>query len=199
MSLTPAQRREVQAMIAQYGANKRGIIIGYQAQPPRVKVQIMPPPDPPDVPVETGWIPYLSGATGLEGNGWGIVTPPQARQQVLLICEEGDGQNYTAWGGYYSNVDGAPQGAAPGEIMLGHQSGSRVWLKTDGSLSFISATVNIEGPNGGDATVNITGNLVASGTVKGSDLITPVLSSVNQHTHTSETPGQPTSAPISGT
>ena len=163
MSLTPAQRREVQAIIAQYGANKRGIIVSYQPDPPMVKCQIMPAPDPSEgPPTETGWIPYKSFATGLEGNGWSVVAPPQDNQQVLLICEEGDGQNYTAWGGYYSNVDTAPQGAAPGEIMFAHQSGSQVWLKADGSISFISANIAMAAPNGGNTTVDITGSLNVS-------------------------------------
>jgi phage baseplate assembly protein gpV len=95
-----------------------------------VKVQIMPAPlDSEGPPPETGWIPYKTWATGLGGAGWCVVAPPQSGQQVLLICEESDGQNYTAWGGYYSDVDTAPQGAQPGEILLQHQSGSKLYLK----------------------------------------------------------------------
>jgi phage baseplate assembly protein gpV len=130
MSFTPSQRREIQSIVALMGANKRGIVTSYQPAPPMVKVQIMPAPlDSEGPPPETGWIPYKTWATGLGGAGWCVVAPPQSGQQVLLICEESDGQNYTAWGGYYSDVDTAPQGAQPGEILLQHQSGSKLYLK----------------------------------------------------------------------
>ncbi len=129
MSFTPSQRREIQSIVALMGANKRGIVTSYQPAPPMVKVQIMPAPlDSEGPPPETGWIPYKTWATGLGGAGWCVVAPPQSGQQVLLICEESDGQNYTAWGGYYSDVDTA-QGAQPGEILLQHQSGSKLYLK----------------------------------------------------------------------
>jgi hypothetical protein len=100
MNLSAVQRREIQSVIGLTGANRRGIITSYQPAPPMVKVQIMPAPPASDgPPPESGWIPYKSWATGLGGMGWSVVAPPQSGQQVLLICEEADGQNYTAWGG----------------------------------------------------------------------------------------------------
>ncbi len=163
MNLTPAQRQEIIAIIGQTGANKRGIVTSYQASPPMVKAQIMPaPPESEGPPPETGWIPYKSFATGLNGNGWAVVAPPQAGQQVLLICEEADGENYVAWGGYYSDVDPAPQGAQSGEILFAHQSGARLHLNVDGSITVNTAKLSIAGPNGDNTQISITGSLTVS-------------------------------------
>ena len=162
MTFTHEQRREIQAIVMTAGANKRGIITSYQPAPPLVKVQIMPPPPDGSTPPETGWIPYKSWATGLEGTGWSVVAPPQVGQQVLLICEEADGGNFTAWGGYYSEVDPAPQGAQPGEIMFAHQTGAQLYLKADGTMTLLASTLNIAGPAGAKATVNISGSLNVS-------------------------------------
>jgi phage baseplate assembly protein gpV len=164
MSFTPEERREIAAIVAaRIGANHRGIIASYQPEPPMVKVQIMPAPPASDGPTpETGWIPYKSWATGVIGNGWRVVAPPQAGQQVLLICEEGDAQNYTAWGGYYSDVDTAPQGAEAGEILFENETGAQVYLKAGGAISLITPTLTIAAPGGGDTTVNITGSLNVS-------------------------------------
>ncbi len=163
MTLTPAQRQEVVAILGQFGTNKRGIVTSYQASPPMVKAQIMPaPPAGEGPPPETGWIPYKSFATGLNGNGWAVVAPPQAGQQVLLICEEADGENYAAWGGYYSDSDPAPQAAQPGEILFSHQSGAQLHLNADGSITITTAVLNVAAPNGGNAQVSITGTLTVS-------------------------------------
>jgi phage baseplate assembly protein gpV len=188
MSLTMTQRREVQSIVALMGANRRGIVTSYQPAPPMVKVQIMPaPPETEGPPPETGWIPYKSWATGVGGLGWCVVAPPQSGQQVLLISEEADGQNYTAWGGYYSDVDIAPQGAQPGEILLQHQSGSQLYLKKDGTILLAAATVVVSG------------NMSVSGTISAADVVVGGNVSAKDHEHVSETPGTPTSAPIAGT
>lgn len=187
MSFTDAQKREIQAIIGQRGTNRRGLVTSYQPQPPMVKVQIVPFPTPPAKPTETGWIPYKTFATGLAGNGWSVVAPPQADQQVLLICEEGDGQNYTAWGGYYSDADPAPTGAQAGEIMFSHQSGSMLHLQADGTILLVSATVVVSG------------DMAVSGTVSAADVIVAGNVSSKNHEHFSSSPGAPTSAPIGGT
>jgi phage baseplate assembly protein gpV len=188
MRLTAAQRREVQSIVALMGANRRGIITSYQPAPPMVKVQIMPAPPASDgPPPETGWIPYKSWATGLGGSGWCVVAPPQAGQQVLLICEEADGENYTAWGGYYSDADPAPQGAQSGEILMQHQSGAQFYLQADGTIVLAAATVIVNG------------DLAVSGTISAADVTVADNISSKNHEHTSESPGTPTSAPIAGT
>jgi phage baseplate assembly protein gpV len=188
MNFTACQRREIQSIVALIGANKRGIVTSYQPSPPMVKVQIMPaPPEGDGPPAETGWIPFQSWASGLGGGGWCVVAPPQSGQQVLLLCEEGDGQNYSAWGGYFSEVDAAPQGAAAGEILLQHQSGSQLYLKADGTILLSAETVVVNG------------DLAVSGTISATDVIVAGNISAQNHEHISEAPGNPTSAPIAGT
>ncbi len=188
MSFTAAQRREIQSIIALVGVNKRGIITSYQPSPPMVKVQIMPaPPESEGPPAETGWIPYKSWATGLGGIGWCAIAPPQSGQQVLLVCEEGDGQNYSAWGGYYSDQDSAPQGAQAGEVLLQHQSGSQLHLRQDGTIMLVAADVIVNG------------DLSVSGTIFAADLIVAGDVSARNHQHVSAAPGSATTAPIAGT
>jgi len=163
MSLTASERRQAQAIGAMMGANKRGIVTSYQSTPPMVKVQIMPgPPAADGPPPESGWIPYMTFATGLGGKGWSVVAPPQAGQQVLLVNEEADGQHFTAWGGYYSDPDPAPEGAGPGEILFAHESGSRLQLNGSGSISIVVQTLEIVAPNGGDAQVTVVGSISVS-------------------------------------
>lgn len=188
MGFSAGQRREIQSIFALMGASKRGIITSYQPSPPMVKVQIMPaPPQDEGPPAETGWIPFQSWASGLGGTGWSVVAPPQVGQQVLLISEEADGQNYSAWGGYYSDVDIAPQGAEAGEILLQHQSGSQLYLKEDGTIVLAATTVLVNG------------NLAVSGTISAADVLVTGNVSLRKHQHVSEAPGSPTSAPIAGT
>lgn len=187
MQFNAESRQEIRAIAALLGANKRGIITSYQSDPPMVKVQIMPAPSADsDPPAETGWIPYKSWATGLAGNGWCVVAPPQGGQQVLLICEEADGRNYTAWGGYYSDADMAPQGAQPGEILFQHQSGAQLYLKQDGTVVL------------GAATVVVNGNLHVSGNILAADVVVDGNVSSKGHQHVSEDPGTATTAPIAG-
>jgi len=188
MSLTAVQRREIQSVIGLSGANRRGIITSYQPAPPMVKVQIMPaPPASEGPPPESGWIPYMSWATGLGGTGWSVVAPPQSGQQVLLICEEADGQNYTAWGGYYADVDAAPQGSQPGEILFQHQSGSQLHLQEDGTILLVAATVVVNG------------NMSVSGTIAAADVVVEGNISAKGHEHISSEAGTATSAPVAGT
>ncbi len=153
MTFSDAQRNEIIALVQQFGANRRGIVTSYQPQPPMAKVTLQPEG------IETGWLPVL---TQWVGNGWGMIAPLQAGDQVKLTCEEADGQNYAIAGRYYSEADAAPEGAGPGELWLVHETGATFALKADGSISLITATLNIEAPGGGNATVNLTGSLNVS-------------------------------------
>jgi phage baseplate assembly protein gpV len=159
MHLTDGMKQEIAAMIQQYGANRRGLVVSYQAQPPMAKVQFQPaPPESDGAAAETGWIPVLSHWVG---PGWGMHTPLQAGDQVLLVCEEADGMNYAVAGRYYSDADQAPPAEA-GECHLVHSSGAAISLNADGSISLLTHTLNITAPGGGNATVNITGSLNVS-------------------------------------
>ena len=123
------------------------------------KVQIMPW-DPADgTPPETGWIPVLSSAAGYLGNGWRVSMPPMIGTQAFIQPEVGDAQNWVITGFYFSDIDPAPAGAGPGEILIQNESGARVYLQAGGGIALVTPALNISAPDGGNATVNITGSL----------------------------------------
>ena len=118
--------------------------------------------------IETGWLPVLSPWSA---NGWGIVIPLAEGDQVLLVCEEADGQNYAIKGRYFSDVDAAPSTLpVAGEFFMQSKGGAQLYFKADGSVSIVTPTalnvqaptVNIAAANGGNAIVNITGSLNVS-------------------------------------
>lgn len=159
MSFTDAQRREIAAIASLSAANRSGIVTSWQATPPMAKVQIMPWNPADGAPPETGWIPVLSSAAGYLGNGWRVLMPPMIGAQAFIQPEVGDAQNWVVTGFYFSDVDPAPIGAEPGEIMIQNETGSLLHLQAGGAISMVTPTLNIAAPNGGDATVNITGSL----------------------------------------
>jgi hypothetical protein len=155
MSFSDAERREIGAIASLSAANRSGIVTSWQAVPPMAKVQIMPW-DPADgTAPETGWIPVLSSAAGVLGNGWRVLIPPMIGAQAFIQPEVGNAQNWVITGFYFSDVDSAPAGAKPGEIMIENENGAQA----DGVITLVTPTLNIAAPGGGDATVNITGSL----------------------------------------
>jgi phage baseplate assembly protein gpV len=175
MSFTEAQRTELAGIMGQTGHARRGLVTSYQATPPMAKVTLQPED------IELGWLPVLSQWVG---NGWGIVAPLQVDDQVALIAEEGDGQNFAIIGRYFSDVDAPPATAvAAGEFLIQHASGARLHFMADGSVSIMTAVLNIAAPGGGAAQVNITGALDVSGDVTAADVVTGTVPSLNSHTH----------------
>lgn len=79
--------------------------------------------------------------------------------QAFIQPEVGNAQNWVITGFYFSDSDPAPAGAQPGEILIENENGAQVYLQADGAITLITRTLNIEAPEGGDATVNITGSL----------------------------------------
>ena len=168
--MNDADKRAVMAMIQQYGANRRGLVLSYQSQPPMAKVALQPDGQ------ETGWCPVLSQWVG---NGWGLVAPLQQNDQVALMVEEGDGSNYAIVGRYWSDVDVAPGAAAAGELLLQHQSGSMFYLKADGTIASKAPTWNHRG------NLSVTdGDITADGT----SLKTHLTSNVQEGTEQSGPP-----------
>jgi hypothetical protein len=162
MSFTEAQRTELAGIMGQTGHARRGLVTSYQATPPMAKVTLQPED------IELGWLPVLSQWVG---NGWGIVAPLQVDDQVALIAEEGD-------------VDAPPATAvAAGEFLIQHASGARLHFMADGSVSIMTAVLNIAAPGGGAAQVNITGALDVSGDVTAADVVTGTVPSLNSPTH----------------
>lgn len=97
----------------------------------------------------SGWLPVLGQWVGA---GWGMAAPLSPGDQVLLLAQEGDAEQAVILGRVWSSVDPPP--AAPcGEFWLLHRSGSFLKLQNDGSISMQASTVNI------------TGNLMVSGSI----------------------------------
>jgi len=195
MTFNAAQKNEMAAFNGQAGATRRGLVLTYQQQPPMAKVLLQPEN------IETGWLPVLSPWSA---NGWGIVIPLAANDQVLLVCEEADGQNYAIWGRYYSDADAAPATLpVAGEFFMQSQGGAQLYFKADGSVVLATTTLKISAPGGGNATVNITGTLQVTGEVyRGFGTGDQV--SLGSHTHhqPNDSHGdseQPTNAPTAGT
>ena len=139
--------------------------------------------------IETGWLPVLSPWVG---NGWGMVVPLSVGDQVLLICEEGEGQNYAIKGRYYSDVDVTPSTQpVAGEFFMQSESGAQLYFKADGSIQMVAGTVKV------------TGNLEVTGEVyRGYGTGDQV--SLGHHTHNqpADSAGDaeyPTNAPNAGT
>ncbi|MDR3736029.1 MAG: phage baseplate assembly protein V [Acidobacteriaceae bacterium] len=133
--------------------------------------------------VLSGWLPIASQWIG---NGWGLVCPPSQGDQVIVVPHDGDADNMVIIGRVYAAQGGVTPPPAPsGEFWLVHQSGSYIKLLNSGGI--VS-----NGPWSHTGSFSATGNITAgNGTGDQVDLL--------NHTHTSETPGTPTSAPIAGT
>lgn len=81
---------------------------------------------------------------------------------------------------------GRPKDLQPGEVCLFHPStGSRVWLKLDGSISIMPA-------NGKTA---LEGDLTASGTITGNEVVAQGVK-LSGHVHSNGNGGENTGAPI---
>ncbi|WP_143026364.1 phage baseplate assembly protein V [Paraburkholderia fungorum] len=188
-------------------------ISSYDASNHAVKVQLQPE-DPEIGPQESNWMPL--GAIGI-GNGWGFAVGPQIDDQVLVVYENGDFSSGTIVARVFSVAQKAI--AVPsGEIWAVHQTGSFVKMVTNGDID-VSTAGNLNANVAGNMTANVTGNastsatnasVTATGTASvtapsislgatGQSLMSFVTSAMvaffNAHTHTSTTPGTPTSTP----
>lgn len=116
------------------GQIKFGIVTSVNPQNATARVLIQPDG------VLSGWLPVLSQWVG---NGWGMVCPPNAGDQVLFVPQEGDVQQGIIIGRSFSNVQLTP--AAPvGEFWLMHQCGSFLKLCNDGTIR-ASGDLHVDG------------------------------------------------------
>jgi len=212
-ALSNAIRQQARMSTNDYSLPRLATITSYDASNHAVKVQLQPV-DPELGPQESNWMPL--GAIGI-GGGWGVAVGPQINDQVLVVYENGDFSSGCIVGRYFSVAQQAI--AVPsGEIWAVHQTGSFVKLVTNGDID-VNTAGNLNATVTGNMTANVTGNssttatnasVTASGTATitapaikmgatGQTLLQFVTSAMvaffNSHTHTSETPGTPTSIP----
>ena len=90
--------------------------------------------------VLSGWLPILSQWVG---SGWGMACPPAPGDQVLLVPQEGDGEQGIIIGRVFS-LKQMPPPAPDGEFWLVHTSGSFFKLCNDGTIR-ISGDLHVAG------------------------------------------------------
>ncbi len=80
--------------------------------------------------VLSGWLPVLSALTG---QGWGMICPLAAGDQVFVLAQEGHAEHGVVVGRVYSNLSPPPQ-APDGEVWLRHRSGACLRLQDNGKI-----------------------------------------------------------------
>jgi phage baseplate assembly protein gpV len=208
-----AIRQQARASQNEFTTPRLATISSYDASSHAVKV-IDQPVDPEVGEVESNWMPL--GAIGI-GNGWGVAVGPQINDQVLVVYENGDFSSGTIVARVFSVAQQAI--AVPsGEIWAVHQTGSFIKMVTSGDID-VSTAGNLNATVAGNMTANVTGNsstTAANATVTASGSVTITAPTIklgatgqtlyqfvtslfvslfNTHTHTSESPGTPTSVP----
>lgn len=136
----------------------------------------------------SGWLPIL---TQWVGNGWGMVMPPSPGDQVVLVAQSGDSDNYMIAGRVYAQQGGvAPPPAPSGELWLVHQSGAYIKLLNSGGIES-----NGTWQHNGEFTA--TGAIIAG--YGGGDQVGLQTHTHNQPADSAGDTEQPTNAPNAGT
>jgi phage baseplate assembly protein gpV len=212
-ALANAIRQQARIAHSEFTAPRLATISSYDASNHAVKV-IVQPVDPEVGEIESNWMPL--GAIGI-GNGWGVAVGPQINDQVLVVYENGDFSSGTIVARVFSVAQQAI--AVPsGEIWAVHQTGSFIKMVTSGDIN-VNTAGNLNATVAGNMTANVSGNASITAQVAsivaqvsaaitapiinlgatGQSLLNLVTSAMvaffNTHTHTSETPGTPTSVP----
>jgi hypothetical protein len=122
--LTNAVKSHAAALDNTSGQAKFGTVTSVNPDTGSVRVIIQPDG------VLSGWLPMLSEWVG---NGWGMACPPSLGDQVLLVPQEGDGEQGVIIGRTYS-IAQIPPKAPGGEFWLVHRTGSFLKLCNDGTI-----------------------------------------------------------------
>ena len=169
------------------GQPRFGTVTSYNPHDGTAKVQIQPEG------VQTGWLPVLSAWVG---NGWGLHSPLSTGEQVLVLPQDGDAEHGVIVGRAWSDQMRPPT-AAPGDMVIQHQTGSMVTLTANGQITVkdASGTSMVFSNNG---TVTLTGNLLVTGNISDSNgahgTFASLRSAYDGHTHTGVAGGTGTTA-----
>lgn len=144
-----ALKRHVGNMDSQMPQPRMGVVQSYNPASHTARVLIQPEE------TLSGWLPI---ATGMTGNGWGVVIPPVIGQQVFMVPHDGDHRSLVIVGSVFSKTNLPPKTSAaiageaaaivPGQVAIVSQDGSVVIrLGADGTLYIKgAASVSIETP-----------------------------------------------------
>ena len=116
---------------ASHYSERHGLVTSYDPSKHLAKVTYQPAGQ------ESGWLPI---ETGHIGNGFGIavgLTPGDGKStgdQVIVRFQEGDFESGKIVQRVHSDADKSPR-VESGEMVLWHQSGSKIFFAKDGSLT----------------------------------------------------------------
>ena len=115
--------------------------------------------------IETGWLPI---GTIYAGPGFGFFALPQQGTinlpgtEVTIIFEMGNINAGKIILFNYNDVDTPPAGLEPGDALFQHETGSKLWFKSDGSVELDASTV-LRLAGGGAAIARVGDPVTASG------------------------------------
>jgi phage baseplate assembly protein gpV len=131
MSGSNTTRLAAERLYALRALTRFGIVDRYDPATNRARIVLQPSAD--GLTPMTGYLPVL---TQWLGNGWGAVAPVQKGDQVLVVFAQDHADSGVVVGRLFDNIhpppirsDGEP--AVAGELLLVHQSGSRLQLTND--------------------------------------------------------------------
>lgn len=126
-ALLNALRGQAGAQDASGGQPRFGVVSSVDVVAGTARVMLQPEG------VLTGWLPVLSPWVGA---GWGMWAPPGVGDQVMVLPQEGEMEHGAVVARCWS-AGAAPPGAAAGEMVLRHGSGSEVRLAADGTVRVV--------------------------------------------------------------
>lgn len=139
-----AVRLQVQRAMASIVSSRVGAITSYDPNTYTAIVQLQPDS------ILTGWLQVSSPWIG---NGWGMFSPPNIGDLVVVEYINGDLQSGVIAGKFYNQVN-LPLPAPSGEFWLFHKLGAFFKLTNDGKLTISDghgATITLNG----DGTISI--------------------------------------------
>ena len=197
-ALQDAVKQHVAGVIGTLAKTTMGFVTSYDPNRYAVKVTLSPSD------IETGWMPILAQQIG---NGWGVYFAPNIGDQ----CTVGFWEMYPDAPfcmGFLPSDEAVPPSVLAGEMLLRHASGALLQLDHNGNAVVsaqgnvtVNATGNVNVTATGAASISATSlsvdcNLAVTGTISATGDIVAGAISLEAHTHTSATPGSPTSQPL---
>jgi phage baseplate assembly protein V len=132
-----------------------GLVTSYDPATNCVKVQWQPDG------TLSGWLPVASHAAS---NGWGIWSPPNMGDEVIVEHLQGDHNSgivigtkhntKTPMGSAPNTIAGSNQVPQQGEIVLVNKNGATIRLASDGSIYIKAININIDG------ILTVSGNII---------------------------------------
>lgn len=172
-ALVNVLKDRVGSVVNTIGVPRIGVVSSYNPNDGTARVLVQPEG------TMSGWIPVASQSVGA---GWGLHTPLQTGEQVIVLPIDGDSQNPVVVGRLWSNQMRPPV-AAGGEMVLRHSSGSYIQLAASGAVTLAAvgtatisdnagAVISLQN-NSGAITVIGTMNVVGVLKINGTTVIAP--------------------------